>query len=210
MSSTIIIIQNSKLQQTNDDFKQLYQNAQAGGVEGRGEIDDSAPGRVDGERADSHVSGSAQQVPDQTCPASCPAQCSVLPVSHDIKVKGEPHVLCQFLQQVDAVPVAALPQVLRQVWQERSDDDVKRIHLDIHLHAFQVQWLHFREFVHNCWLWIMENVHGPSKDSSLSVFNDPCAQAKNTFSHIKPGLEKFNNHLTLKIEEKEVGKMDTL
>lgn len=97
----------------NDELKQLYQNAQAGWVEGRGEIDDSAPGWIDGERGDSHVSGSAQQVPNQPRPAPRPAQCSVLSVSHNIKVKGETHVFCQFLQQVDAVPVAALPQVFR-------------------------------------------------------------------------------------------------
>lgn len=101
--------------QTNDGFKQMYQNAKAGGVKGRCEIDDSAPGRVDGERSDGHVRGSTQQVSDQPCPASIPTQRAVLPVSHDVKVKGETHVLCEFLQQVDAVPIAALSQVLWKV-----------------------------------------------------------------------------------------------
>lgn len=91
----------------------MYQNAKTGGVEGRGEVNDSAPGRVDGEGGHSHVGGPTQQVPDQPRPASRPARCSILPVSDNIKVKGETHVLCQFLQQVDAVPVAALPQVPR-------------------------------------------------------------------------------------------------
>ena len=86
-----------KLQQTNNNFKRSYQNAQAGGVEGWGEIDDSAPGRVDGEGGDSHVSCSAQQVPDKSRPASHPTRGTVLPVAHNIKVKGETHVLCEFL-----------------------------------------------------------------------------------------------------------------
>lgn len=74
------------------DWQSLYQDAQAGGVEGRGEVDDSAPGRVDGEGGDGHVSRSAQQVPDQPRPASRPSPRAVLPVAHDVEVKGEAHV----------------------------------------------------------------------------------------------------------------------
>lgn len=92
-----------------------YQDAQAGGVEGGGEVDDSAPSRVDGERGDGHVGRSAQQVPHQARPAPGPAQSAVLAVAHDVEVEGEAHVLRQFLQKVDAVAVAALPQVVRQV-----------------------------------------------------------------------------------------------
>ena len=83
--------------QTNDDVRRRYQDAQAGGVEGRSEIDDSAPRGIDGERADGHISRPAQQVPDQPRPAPRPAQRPVLPVAHDIEVEGEAHVFCQFL-----------------------------------------------------------------------------------------------------------------
>lgn len=92
-----------------------YQDAEAGGVEGGGEVDDSAPGRVDGEGGDGHVGRPAQQVSHQPRPAARPAQSAVLAVSHDVKVEGETHVLCQFLQQVYTVAVAALPQVVGQV-----------------------------------------------------------------------------------------------
>lgn len=87
-------MQTLKLKQTNDDFKLFYQNAQAGGIEGRGEINDSAPGRVDGEGGDSHVSASTQQVPDKPRPATRPTRRPVLPVSHNVEVKCEAHVLC--------------------------------------------------------------------------------------------------------------------
>lgn len=95
------------------ELKQLYQDAQAGGVEGRGEINDSAPSGIDGKGGDGHVSGSTQQVPDQPRPASGPAQRPVLPVAHNIEVKAEAHVFGQFFQQVDTVPVAAPPEVVR-------------------------------------------------------------------------------------------------
>lgn len=107
-----------KPQQANDndnDCESLYQDAQAGGVEWRSEVDDSAPGRVDREGGDGHVGRSAQQVSDQPRPASRPTQGTVLPITHDVEVKGKAHVLCQLLQQVDTVAVAALPQVLWQL-----------------------------------------------------------------------------------------------
>lgn len=92
-----------------------YQDAEAGGVEGGGEVHDSAPGRVDGEGGDGHVGRSAEQVSHQPRPAARPAQSAVLAVPHDVKVKGKSHVLRQLLQQVDTVAVAALPQVAGQV-----------------------------------------------------------------------------------------------
>lgn len=92
-----------------------YQDAEAGGVEGGGEVDDSAPGGVDGERGDGHVGHSAQEVSHQPRPTPCPAQSAVLAVSHNVKVKGETHVFSQFLQQVYAVAIATLPQVIWQI-----------------------------------------------------------------------------------------------
>ena len=103
---------NANVKTSTNQWWLSYQNAQAGGVEGGREIDDPAPGGVNRERGDGHVGGPAEQVPHQSGPAPRPAQGAVLPVSHDVQVKGKAHVFCQLLQQVNAVPIAAFPQVV--------------------------------------------------------------------------------------------------
>ena len=63
------------------------------------------------------MGGATEQVPNQPRPAAV-LQTSILPIAHDVEVKGEAHVLRQLLQEVDAVSIATLLVVLgdRHVW----------------------------------------------------------------------------------------------
>lgn len=84
-----------------------HQYAQAGGKEGAGEVHYFATCWVDTEAGDGHVGNTVQEVSHQPRPAT-PLPCSILSVPHDVEIKFEVHVLGQLLQQVDAVPIAAL------------------------------------------------------------------------------------------------------
>ena len=83
------------------------QNSQAGGEEWRGEVDDLASGWINAKRRHCQVGSATEQIPHQSCPATV-LKAPILPVAHNVEVKGEAHVLSQLLQQVDAVTVTTL------------------------------------------------------------------------------------------------------